>query len=174
MSIDPGKNDRVTVSSGIQGLTDSLVAGRRLIALIGHPLIDLQPGPGLAGVARQALLHLAGQLIEVDALALKVTGIQGDGAQDVDMVVMQARQHHLAAQVDHLETLLDKGICALAVTGVDKGVIGHRHGFDLATLAILGIDLAVEVHRVAAVVSAGAGGLAATGHRGEQGKGRKR
>ncbi|MND80379.1 hypothetical protein D3C80_721500 [compost metagenome] len=172
MAIDPGQDDRVAIGGRIEGLADGFVVGRRFIAFIGNPLIDLQPGAGFAGVARQAFLHLAGQLIEVYRLAFKVADIQGDGAQHMDMVVVQAWQNHLAAQIDHLKTLLDEGFRALPVTGIDEPVVGNGDRFDLPVLAILRVNLAVEVHR------AGADNwhrrLAAAADPGEQGDGAKR
>ncbi|MNG32931.1 hypothetical protein D3C84_1190600 [compost metagenome] len=76
-------------------MADGFVVVGWFVIFIGNPLLDFQPGPGFAGVAGQAFLYFAGQLIEVHTLAFEVTDIQGDRAKHMDVVVVQSWQNHL-------------------------------------------------------------------------------
>ena len=84
------------------------------------------------------------------------------------MVVVQPRQHHLPLQIDYSGVGRSERLGPLPVAHIEELVAAHHHGLCHLTLAILGVDLAVEVE------GARGGGrlpLLATRQRGRQQRG---
>ncbi|MNS48425.1 hypothetical protein D3C72_809970 [compost metagenome] len=119
------------------------------VAVIGRPLIDHQPLPGGRGVAGQALADLGRELIQVDALAVQIAHVERHSAEQVDVVVVQAGQHHPPLQIHHLGRTVLQGLGSCAGAHVSELAPLHHHGLGLAALPILGVDLAVEIEGVA-------------------------
>lgn len=145
VAIDPGQHHRIVGRCGIEGCQYGFISGGGSVALVGGPLVDHQPIARLGGVAGQAALHLGRQLAEIDRLAVEIAHIERHRAKQVDMVVVQPRQHHLALQIDHLGVGGGERLGPLPVAHIEELVAAHHHRLCHLTLAILGVDLAVKV-----------------------------
>ncbi|MNG96838.1 hypothetical protein D3C79_559220 [compost metagenome] len=148
VAVDPGQHHRIVRCHGIQGRQQGGIARGWGVAIVGGPLIDHQPVAGLGRITGQALLDLGGQLVQIDALAVEIAHVQRHGAEQVDVVVVQARQHHLAVQIHHLGGAGLEGLGPLAGAHVSKLAVADHHGLGLAALPVLGVDLAVEIERI--------------------------
>ncbi len=114
VSIGPEQHHRVVRCHCVQGGQQGSVVRSRGIAVVGGPLIDRQPLPLGGGVARQTGADLVGQLIQRDALTVQIAHIQRHSAEQVNVVVMQAGQHHATLQIHDLAILALIGLGPLA------------------------------------------------------------
>mgnify|MGYP002147930357 CR=1 FL=1 len=112
------------------------------VALAGTPLYlppeavaGAPPSPiEVADVPHTECLHEAGRAVFV-----------GGGREQVDVVVVQPRQHHAPLQIHLAGGVGHEGFGPLARADVAKLAILDHHGLGQAALAVLGVNLAVEV-----------------------------